>query len=128
MGNSTPVFSARYNDPDSTDVAEDYQLIVYSENTCTTQVWDSTQTSMTPCTQGNHCLTATNLGIEYGDTPLDFDGMQYWWKIRYWDDSDAQGAYSGCLTDYFYILGPANLLRHGNYFFNDEEEGSSFKW
>src|SRR3989344_185187 len=114
VGDSTPVFSAVYADSDSGDIANKYEIIVYSNSGCTTQVWDSgaSGTSMTNCTQGNRCQN-----IDFGGTALEFDGTQYWWKIRYWDDDNTAGTFSGC-SDNFTMLSPSEQLRHGNYFFN----------
>jgi hypothetical protein len=125
VGNSTPVFSALYNDDDEGDVAENYQLIIYSDSGCTSSVWDSTKTAMSSCTEPNRCLTVTGLGMEYGGTALAFNGVKYYWKIRFWDDDDAQGELSSCNN--FTILGPADQLRHGNYFFNKTTE-RVFTW
>lgn len=126
VGDSSPVFSAIYNDSDAGDVADDYQLVVYSDSGCTNQVWDSTKTVMSNCTQGNRCLTASGVGIEFGGTALDFDGAQYYWKIKYWDDDDGEGTFSDC-SDNFYILGPGDQMRYGNYFFNKTSE-QVFTW
>lgn len=119
VGDGTPVFSAVYNDSDVGDVANKYEVIVYSDSSCTTQVWDSgsSGTSMTNCTQGNRCGDIT-----FGGTALPFDGRTYYWKIRYWDSAGAAGTFSACTSDTFTMLGPAGQLRHGNYFFNNRTE------
>lgn len=121
VGDSTPVFSAVYADTDTGDIANYYQLIVYSDAACTSSAWDSTKISMTNCTQGNRCGN-----IDFGGTALSFDGKTYYWKIKYWDDDAAEGTYSDCTAN-FTILGPGDQMRHGNYFFNKRTEGV-FSW
>jgi hypothetical protein len=117
VGDATPVLSAYYDDPDKGNLAYKYRLIVYSDGSCTNVVWDSspsdTGTDMAECTQGNRCSDIT-----FGGTALPFDGATYYWRIKYWDTGGLAGPYSGC-TDNFTILGPANQLRHGMYFFNN---------
>jgi len=118
VGDLTPVFSAIYNDSDSGDIANKYEVIVYNESSCTTQVWDSgaSGTSMTNCTQGNRCSDIT-----FGGTALPLDGRTYYWKIKYWDDQPSEGSFSDC-TASFRMLGPNEQMRHGNYFFNNATE------
>ncbi len=87
---TTPEFSAIYNDPDSGDTAEDYRIQVStSQSDWTSPVWDSNKTSMTATTEGNR-----SLDISYGGTALDLDGTTYYWRIKFWDDDDAEGAWS----------------------------------
>lgn len=123
VGDGTPVFSAVYNDPDTGDIANKYEVIAYSNAACSSQVWDSGSagTSMTNCTQGNRCGDITFAG-----TALIFDGKIYYWKIKYWDDDGAEGAFSDCTAN-FTILGPYDQMRHGNYFFNRKIE-RVFTW
>ena len=80
---------------------------------------------MTACMDGNQCGD-----VEYGGTdPLPFDGTQYYWKIKYWDDeppSGTVGSFSDCTAN-FTMLSPAEQLKHGNYFFNQSTE-RQFTW
>lgn len=123
VGDSTPVFSAIYNDSDTGDVANKYEIIVYSDAGCSSSVWDSGEsgTSMTNCTQGNRCSD-----INFGGSDLMLDGKQYYWKIRYWDDSGQAGAFSDCSAN-FTILSPGDQMRHGSHFFNQQFE-SVYSW
>jgi len=123
VGDSTPVFSAVYADSDTGDIANKYEVIVYSDVGCTTSVWDSgaAGTSMTNCTQGNRCAD-----INFGGTDLPFDGAKYYWKIKYWDDTPEAGSFSSCAAN-FTILSPAEQLKHGNYFFNLSTE-RKYSW
>lgn len=119
VGDGTPNFSAVYNDSDVGDIANKYEVIVYSDSSCTAQVWDSgaAGTSMTNCTQGNRCGDIT-----FGGTSLSLDGRTYYWKVKYWDDTGDAGSFSSCTSDTFTMLGPDGQLRHGNYFFNRQTE------
>jgi len=121
VGDATPVFSAVYVDTDDGDIADYYQLVVYSDSECSSEVWDSTKTSMTNCTEGNRCND-----IDFAGAALPFDGKKYYWKIKYWDDSASEGSYSDCTAN-FTILGPGDQMRHGNYFFNKKTE-RVFSW
>ena len=56
---------------------------------------------------------------------ISFDGTAYYWKIRFWDNSDAVGAWSSCNS--FTILSPSEQMRTGNYFFNLTTE-RKFSW
>jgi len=85
VGDATPVFSAAYVDTDDGDIADYYQLVVYSDSECSSEVWDSTKTSMTNCTEGNRCND-----IDFAGAALPFDGKKYYWKIKYWDDDAAE--------------------------------------
>jgi len=126
VGDGTPVFSAINRDSDEGDVADYYQLIVYSDSGCsTTQIWDSTKTSMSNCTEDTRCLTASGKGVQYGGTALRLNGGQYYWKIKFWDDGGAEGTFSSCVS--FTMLGPAGQMRHGNYFFNRTTK-APFSW
>jgi hypothetical protein len=123
VGDPTPVFSSIYNDADTGDIANKYEIVVYSDASCTAQVWDSgsSGTTIANCTQGNRCVDKTFAG-----TPLQFDGAEYYWKMKYWDDDGAEGSFSDC-TATFTILGPGKQLRHGHYFFNSTTE-RMFSW
>jgi len=119
MGDSTPVFSAVYADDDTGDIADKFQVIVYSDGSCTSEVWDSgdSGTAMTNCTQGNRCSD-----INFGGTALALDGRTYYWKIRYWDDSSEAGSFSDCSALFTMVSPSADQMRHGNYYFNKTAE------
>ena len=123
VGDATPAFSSVYEDTDSGDIANKYEVIVYSDMSCTAQVWDSGSagTSMTNCTQGNRCSD-----ISFGGTALPFDGTKYYWKIKYWDDEPSEGSYSDCTAN-FTMLSPDDQTRNGNYFYNNQIE-RKFSW
>ena len=86
-----PEFSARYLDPDATDTATYYQIQVNTNSTFTgTVMWDSTKTALSPAlAQGN-----TMPDKQYGNTNLTLDGTTYYWRIKFWDNSNVEGAWS----------------------------------
>ena len=96
---TTPEFTAIYNDPDSGDIADNYQIQVSSTSTnwTTSLVWDSEKTALASSTsEGNRIAE-----ISYGSsTPLSVDGSTYYWRIKFWDDDDDEGAWSSG-DDYF---------------------------
>lgn len=87
---TTPEFSAIYNDPDSGDIANKYRIQVDDDAGFGSTIWDSgaAGTTMTNCTQGTRCQD-----ISYGGSALSW-GTKYYWRIKYWDDSGAEGAWS----------------------------------
>jgi len=86
----TPEFSAIYNDPDGSDTATHYKLQVSTSASFTTTVWDSGQVALSPAvSQGQR-----SPDIAFGGTPLDLDGTTYYWRIKFWDNSAAEGAWS----------------------------------
>jgi hypothetical protein len=88
--NITPEFSAIYNDSDSGDSAIYYEVEVNTNSTFTgTVMWDSGKTSMTSTTESNR-----SPNIVYNGTTLTYDGSTYYWRIKFWDDDDAEGDWS----------------------------------
>ena len=89
--NTTPAFSALCNDPDTGDVLNKYRILVDDDSDFSSAVWDSgaAGTSMANCTAGNR-----SSDIVFGGTPLTIDGTTYYWKIKFWDNIDLEGAWS----------------------------------
>jgi hypothetical protein len=87
----TPAFSAIYNDPDSGDIANKYRVEVNTQSDFGgTVMWDSGAggTSMADTTEGNRCPD-----IIYAGSAL-ANSTQYFWRITFWDDENAQGTVS----------------------------------
>ncbi|MBP9749671.1 MAG: VCBS repeat-containing protein, partial [Candidatus Pacebacteria bacterium] len=86
---NTPEFSALYNDPDAGDIANKYQLQVStSSSVWTSLVWDSATTAMASTTAGNR-----SPDIAYAGAAL-ASSTTYYWRIKFWDDDGAEGAWS----------------------------------
>jgi len=95
---TTPEFSAIYNDPDSGDIADKYQIQVDDDPGFGSTLWDSggSGTGMSNCTEGNRCSE-----ISYGGGATDLQyGTTYYWRIKFWDNGGNQGAWSS-ETAYF---------------------------
>jgi hypothetical protein len=87
---STPEFSAIFNDPDPTDTALYYQIQVDTDGTFTSPLWDSGKTALGAAVNvGSRCED-----ISYGGTALSIDGTRYYWRIKFWDDNDNEGSWS----------------------------------
>ncbi|MHC4676590.1 MAG: glycoside hydrolase family 78 protein, partial [Planctomycetota bacterium] len=86
----TPEFSAIYDDPDTSDTAEYYEIEVDTASTFDgTRMWDTGKTALTSLAENTRMPD-----VSYAGTPLSEDGSTYYWRIRFWDNSDAQGAWS----------------------------------
>jgi hypothetical protein len=99
---TTPEFSAIYNDTDPGDTATDYQIQVSESSDFTgTLLWDSGKTAITPIASGERTLD-----ISYAGDPLTTNATQYRWRIRFWDSTGQNGTWSS--TASFRIAGPPN--------------------
>lgn len=88
---NTPEFYATYNDSDQNDYATHYRLqVATSSNNWEAPLWDSGLMSMATTTQGSRSPSITYGGT----TPLIFDGSTYYWRIKFSDSSDLEGAWS----------------------------------
>jgi len=78
----TPYFSAIFNDPDTGNTGNYYEIEVNTNNSFTgTVMWDS----------GSQSMTATNNGVRspniyYNGSSLGWSGTTYYWRIRFWDN------------------------------------------
>jgi RHS repeat-associated protein len=85
---ATPEFSAIYNDPDSSDNAIYYQIQVDDNSDFSSAYWNSTKSAFATTTQG-----ARSVDISYSGSGL-ASSTTYYWRIKFWDDEDAEGAWS----------------------------------
>jgi RHS repeat-associated protein len=102
-----PKFSAIFND-DASDTATYYKLQVSTTSSAWdagSLMWDSGQVAIS---------TTTNQGtrsqdITYAGTPWSLNGATYYWRIKFWDASNAEGAWSSG-SDYFNLrnIGPTS--------------------
>lgn len=95
---TTPEFTAIGNDPDDGDTLTHAEIEVgTSQND--NDMWDSGKLDITNFTEGERCAA-----ISYDGDTLS-QGVKYYWRIRFWDDDDTEGAWSAG-TDYFIIKYP----------------------
>jgi hypothetical protein len=83
---ATPEFSWTFSDPDGGDTQGAYQILVASTSENLTadngDMWDSGKVS------------SSTSEVSYAGTDL-ADSQTYYWKVKTWDSSDAEGAYCG---------------------------------
>jgi uncharacterized delta-60 repeat protein len=85
---TTPEFSAIYNDQNSGDSANYYRVIV-GTSPGSSNMWDSGKTSMLSTNVGNRCQD-----ISYSGASLSLNGATYYWQIKFWDVGGLEGAWS----------------------------------
>ncbi len=87
---STPEFSAIYNDPNAGDVALAYQIQVATSSAFSAGfLWDSTKTTLASSTpQGTRIADISYAGSALASTTT------YYWRIKFWDTADNVGAWS----------------------------------
>ena len=103
---TTPEFSAIYNDLDSGDSAVHYRIqVTNTQGNWTNPLWDSGQTAMAATPAGTR-----SPDIAYNSAPLALDGSTYYWRIKFWDGAGAEGVWSSG-DDYFvmHYVPPAAL-------------------
>lgn len=91
ISDSTPAFSAIYNDPNSGDIANKYRVEVNTQSDFGgTVMWDSgaSGTSMANTTAGNRCPDIIYAGSDLAGSTT------YHWRITFWDDDDTEGTVS----------------------------------
>ncbi len=88
---SIPRFSAIFHDPDYADSAKYFRLQVSTSDTSwNSPIWDSGKTLLdSVVAQGERCKE-----IPYDGPPLDMEGATYYWRIKFWDNSGAEGNWS----------------------------------
>jgi len=86
---TTPEFSAIYNDPDSDDTSSDYEIEVNTaSNFSGTVMWDSEKTGMTTTNQGDR-----SPDISYAGDTLSTETI-YYWRIKFWDSNDNESPWA----------------------------------
>jgi len=111
IADTTPDFTAVFNDPNTGDTGVHYQIQVNTASDFTgTSMWDSSLTSMTPTAIGN-----TSPNLSYAGTTLTTDGTTYYWRIKFADNNGATSPWSE--TAHFVMDGapfaPTGLLTDG---------------
>ena len=92
---STPEFTAVFDDTDTSgEYARYYQIqVIIDGGNFSSPLWDSTQTQLSEWSPGV-AENAIISEISYGGTALAFDGIKYYWKIKFWDDDNVEGSWS----------------------------------
>ena len=86
---STPHFSAIYNDPETADIADEYQIQVDNNSDFSSPIWDSgTGVTITNITEGNRSTDITYSGATLAHSTT------YHYRIKFWDDAGAEGDWS----------------------------------
>lgn len=87
---TTPEFSAVYNDDDEADVATHFEVEVNTAEAFNgTSMWDSGWIDIADCDEGNR-----GADVSYAGTSLSENGFKYYWRCRYKDTAGAEGAWS----------------------------------
>ncbi|MGI6423634.1 MAG: InlB B-repeat-containing protein [Candidatus Dojkabacteria bacterium] len=107
----TPSFTAAFQDTDTGDTGNYYEINVNTNSSFTgTVMWNSGQQSVSPIAIG-----ATSPAITYGGTALSYNGATYYWRIRFTDNNGTVGSWSA--TAQFTMnsnpSSPTNLLTEG---------------
>ncbi|MFN7161311.1 MAG: LamG-like jellyroll fold domain-containing protein [Candidatus Gracilibacteria bacterium] len=113
LDSSSIAFSAVYNDPNTGDIANKYQLQISTDNTFATTNFDSgnTGTPIADITQGNRSTDIVPAGFTASDNTT------YYYRIKFWDDENAEGIFSSTAQFTTAIndapTAPTNLLVNG---------------
>ena len=87
---TTPEFSAIFNDPDTGDTSNYYQIQVNTNSSFTgTVMWNSNKTSMTSTSNGSRSPQ-----ISYAGSTLTLNGSTYYWRIKFWDVGGLESPWS----------------------------------
>jgi len=100
VSDTTPEFSAVYNDVDTNDIANKYRIQVDDDSGFGSPIWDSGEsgTAMSDCNQGERCSDITYSGSALSEETT------YYWRIKYWDDGGLEGVWSS--EEAYFIIVP----------------------
>jgi hypothetical protein len=100
---TTPEFSALFNDPDTSDTGTHYQIQVNTTSDFLgTSMWDSSKTSLSSTISNG----SRSQDISYAGTTLILDATTYYWRIKFWDNNNGEGTWSNYGT--FLVSGVPN--------------------
>jgi hypothetical protein len=107
---TSPEFSAVFQDPDTDDYGMYYQLQVFETADLSGSMWDSGKVSMT-----NTAIGVRSPDITYSGDTLSLDGNTYYWRIRFYDREDTEGAWSSIASFSMNVppTTPTSLLANG---------------
>jgi hypothetical protein len=87
---TTPEFSAIFNDPDTLDTGAYWEIEVNTNSAFTgTVMWDSGKLALLGVSNGER-----SGDIPYAGTTLSLNGITYYWRIKFWDQNDGESPWS----------------------------------
>ena len=90
VSDTTPEFSAIFNDPNTVDSGNYYRIQVNTNSTFTgTSMWDSGKTVMSATPKGTRSPE-----ISYAGSTLTLNGALYYWRIKFWDVGGLESPWS----------------------------------
>ncbi len=92
---STPEFSAIFNDATTTDIAIKYRLQIATSTTFASPLWDSGTTLLSPMTSRGARIP----DISYSGPKLASSTVHYW-RIKFWDKANNEGAWSTVVASF----------------------------
>jgi len=84
----TPELTAIGNDPDSGDILTHYDIEVDDNSDFSSTLWHPGKTDIVDFTAGDRCSEISYTG------PALNENTQYYWRIKFWDDDNTEGAWS----------------------------------
>lgn len=120
---TTPDFSATYNDSNATDTANKYRLEVSTSSAFSSLYWDSGTVAMASTTVGNQSPNITYAG------PTLVPSTNYYWRIRFVDIGKLSGAWSTATSTF--TIAPSSGLSTSTtegltYLINDQNADGSW--
>ncbi len=91
----SPSFSAIYTHASGTPLATSYEIQVSNSSSFASTYWASGKQTLSSSTP-----TGQRTPLIYATTTFQTDGLTYYWRIRFWDQNNVQGAWSSS-GDYF---------------------------
>ncbi|MBU1037162.1 VCBS repeat-containing protein [Patescibacteria group bacterium] len=85
--NQNPSFTAFYNDPNPIDSAKWYQVQVDDNLDFSSPIWDSNKTLLNNLVDNG----ARSEEIVYNGSQLIYNGVIYYWRIKFWDNEEPDG-------------------------------------
>jgi YD repeat-containing protein len=122
VSDTTPEFSAVYNDPDSGDNATYYQIQVDDNSNFSSVYWNSGKTGLATTTEGS-----LSPDISYGGSTL-ASSTTYYWRVKFWDDSNAEGAWSTATSTFSLAAGGGGSTTTEYHIYDDSIDSSWNDW
>lgn len=99
---NTPEMSAIYNDPNAGDIATHYRIQVATTTDFAYVYWDSQKTALSATTTEGTRIP----DISYSGGTVASSTTHYW-RIKFWDDDNAEGAWSTATSTFSLNSGPS---------------------